>query len=212
MVLNHQKRTFIPASKQRLANMNYNKRSGFTLLEILVVMVFIGIFATMAIPRLIKQSPDKSWVHVTYEINNLIHFARQESIATQKIYRLAIIKEKETRDILRIEVETESDEPKRPGKRLYTPAYSEYYDPTYKLPNDISVISVFKDKDNILEGQKIRKAYCHIIPQGLVEEVLIHLTRREDDGSKSKISLRMAPFMGVFSRFDGHIKSAGKKQ
>ena len=180
------------------------QKSAFTTIELLLVIVIIGVMAAMTIPRIIRKSPDSSWEHVTFEVNNLAHFARQESIAKQKMHRLAFISGLRGKELLRVEIET--DDPEKPDRLLFKPTTSEYFTPRYELPKHIYLNAVYKGKEDKLDGKTVKRASCHFIPHGLVEEVTIHLSRQEENGTDSKTSIHMAPFLGTFSMQEGHVK------
>jgi prepilin-type N-terminal cleavage/methylation domain-containing protein len=185
------------------------RHSAFTIIELLLVITIIGILATMTLPRIIRKSPDSSWEHITFEINNLAKFARQESIAQQKTYRISFISGLKEKDLIRVEVET--DDPEKPGTTIFKETTSEYFTPRYELPEHVYLNQVYKGKEEALKGRRIKRASCHVIPHGLVEEVTVHLSREEEKGAVSKASLHMAPFLGRFVMEQGHIKPHQRK-
>ena len=179
------------------------RRSGFTLLEILLVMVVIGVVATMTLPRLFRKKPQAKWETVLDEVNNLVSYARQEAISNQNIYRLHF---QTTRaGGYRVQVEVESDDPEKPTQKLYTPTKSYYFNPQYTFPKSITIQAVYHGREEQL-SQNRQHAYCYVIPDGLVQEILIHLVRKEEDEKESKVSFQMAPFFGKFELHTGLIR------
>lgn len=178
------------------------KQEAFSLLEILVVVVVIGIMATMALPRLGRKAPKTEWKNVIDEINNLVDYARQEAIANQNIYRLRFISKKTSNDLVQVEIER--DNPEKPGQKLYEPIKSYYFKPVYKLPEVITIFAVYHGKTEQFAENK-DNAYCYIIPNGLVQEIFVHMERiiREE---KSQMTLKMSPFFGKFELLEGFIK------
>jgi|GEM_PF-1153504 hypothetical protein len=186
-----------------------NKRSNaFSMIELLIVVIFIGVIATISMPKLVRKSPDTSWEHVADEINNLVYYARQESISVQKTHRIALHSNSEKKDLINVEIE--SYDPEDPGKRIFKETTSYYFSPKYELPENIKLESVLHGKENLLKNSKNKVAYFHVIPQGLVQDILLHLTRTEEDGTISKASLKMEPFFGHFKFYKGFKKP--KKQ
>jgi|SaaInlLV_10m_DNA_2_1039722.scaffolds.fasta_scaffold00006_111 prepilin-type N-terminal cleavage/methylation domain-containing protein len=182
--------------------------AAFSLIEILIVVVVIGVLATLAVPKLIRKSPETSWEYVVDELNNLVYFARQEAISKQKNHRIVFfVGEKESS----AHVEIGEENPENTSETIFKPAYSYYYNPKYIFPKNISIAEVFLGKEELLKSNKNKTAYCYVIPHGLVQEILIHLTRREEDGTISKTTLKMAPFFGRFDLYKGFSKPQKKR-
>lgn len=169
--------------------------NGFTVIEILLVVVVIGIVATIGFPRMIRREPSSEWKHVHQELNNMILFAKQEAISHQAVYRLVLLSQNEDPD--RVSVEREEN-----GE--FIPVRSEYFHTTYDFPPSISFQGVFLGKEEQLEKQK-RKAFCYIIPDGLVQDVLLHM-QRDDRGVMTPASFKMKPFLGEFELYEELIK------
>lgn len=182
------------------------KRGAFSLIEILVVVVVVGILATMALPRLAKKQPEAEWNSILEEVNNLVYYARQESISNQQTYRLRFQSNPTDQDSVQVEVERQ--DPNKPRQTIYTPVKSYYFKPVYKFPEVIMLHAVYHGKKEMLSENK-NNAYCYIIPNGLVQEVLVHLERTTDEG-KSRSTLKMAPFFGRFELLEGFVKHAKK--
>ena len=177
-------------------------RSAFTLIEIMIVMVVIGMLATIAIPRFFRKTPQSDWTTIVDEINNLVYYARQEAISTHKVYRLHFVAKKDETDSVMVEVE--ENDPEKAGRKIYLPVKSYYFNPVYKLPEIIEIEAVYHGKEEQLSENK-SNAYCHVIPDGLVQETLIHLVRTEEK-QESKSSLTMLPFFGKFELTKGFLK------
>ena len=178
------------------------KAKAFTLLEILLVMVVIGIIATMTIPRLIRKDPSSNWESVTDEMNNLVYYARQEAISNQNVYRLHFKENDDGKNIVQVEVEAIDKE--HPDKKIYNPIKPYYFTPTYKFPESIEISAIYHGKEEELSGNR-QHAYCYVISNGLVQETTIHLLRKENN-KESKVSLKMLPFFGRFELLEGFVK------
>ena len=46
-------------------------RSGFTLLEILLTILVLGVVVTLTLPRLTRKDPSTRWENILEEVNNL---------------------------------------------------------------------------------------------------------------------------------------------
>jgi len=177
-------------------------RQAFTIIEIMLVVVVIGVVATLVAPRLIRRKPSAQWENVVEEINNLIYYARQEAIANYKNYRLHFKVTRE--DISIVQVELEQNDPEKAGRKLYSTIKSYYFNPQYELPKPISLLGVYHGKQNELDEQN-QHAYCYVIPNGLVQATWVHL-EKEEKGKKSQVTLQMLPFFGKFILQEGFVK------
>jgi prepilin-type N-terminal cleavage/methylation domain-containing protein len=170
------------------------RRASFSLLEILIVVVVIGILATMTLPRLMRKPPESEWKTVLDELNNLVTYGRQEAIANKKVYRLHFISNRTSGDTVQVEVE--KDNPEKPGEKIFVTISSYYFKPIYKVPQEITIQGVYSGTKNEFEDSK-GNAYCYIVPDGLVQEVTVQMDR-EIKGQKSSMKFMMIPFFGNF--------------
>ena len=177
-------------------------RQAFTILEILLVVVVIGVVATIAAPRLIRRPPSAEWENVVEEVNNLVVYARQEAIANYKTYRLHFTISREELSV--VQVEQEQADPEKPDRKLYVPIKSYYFNPRYKFPESIMMHAVYHTKANELDENN-QHAYCYVIPNGLVQQTWVHL-ERDVKGKKSRVTFEMLPFFGKFVVREGFVK------
>ena len=171
----------------------------------MVVVVIIGILATMILPRIMKREPTSSGESITEEINNLVYYARQEAISNQKNYRLHFKSNRFEQDF--VEVEEEGRDAEKPQKIIYIPVTS-YFKTKYLLPKNTTLESFYIGKEEQFAENK-GNAYCNVIPNGLVQESLIHLSQEdeEDPEYKSEVSLKMSPFFGRFELNEGFLRA-----
>lgn len=166
-------------------------RRGFTMLEIMVVLLLIGVAVGMVLPRMIRRAPDTEWPAITDELNNMLYFARQEAITTQKIHRLVFKKKEQT-----IHVEVQGPQTK-PGIYSYESVFSYYFTTHYTFPEIIKCQAVKQGKKNLFDENK-GVAYCYVVPHGLVEDVVVELERSDTDRTSSARFV-IQPFLGSFS-------------
>ena len=98
----------------------------------------------------------------------------------------------------------EEDDPEKPGAKIFVPSTSYYFKPEYTFPKEIKLYEIYQRRQEQLSENK-GKAYCYIIPDGLVQDILIHLVRKYED-QESKASLQMVPFFGTVELFKGFKK------
>ncbi len=165
-------------------------RPAFSMLEILIVIFIIGLGASIAMPRLMKRKPESDWPHVIDQLNNMLYFARQESVTQNKVYRLVFNKKKREAHVERESINEEN------RKKEYTPARSYYFTAQYEFPEEISFEKAMKGKKELFNDNK-GIAYCYVIPSGLAEELAITL-KRTGGGEEELKALDIEPFLGVF--------------
>lgn len=163
----------------------------FTMIEMMVVLFIIGLMVSLVGPRMAQRTPDATWPVVSDEFNNMLYFARQEAITSQKIHRLVFDKRKRT-----AHVEVDAGEAK-PGVRDYQPVHSHYFTSSYALPDEIGYLSLKRGKKDLFEDNK-GVAYCYVVPHGLVEDLVLRLERQESERTTA-VKLSVQPFLGAFN-------------
>jgi Tfp pilus assembly protein FimT len=174
----------------------------FTFLEMVVVLLLIGVIATVFIPKISRRSPTAEWSNVLDDLNNLVFFARQEAISNQRVYRLVFQSRQNAPDTVR--VEQENDDPEKPGRKIYTPVSSYYFSATYQFSDQLKLKAVYSGKYDTLAEQR-GNAFCYVIPDGLVQDIAVQITRRIDSVETGG-TYRMNPFFGKFEFYDGYVK------
>jgi hypothetical protein len=170
---------------------------GSMLLQVMIVVLLIALGASLMMPRLLRRSPDRNWQAIEQELTNILYFARQEAVTTQKVHRVVVDKKDRT-----VFVEVDAGEEK-PGVRAYAPVQSYYMVSRYQLPEGIAFISCKRGKADLFEQNK-GKAFCYVMPHGLVQELILKIERVERD-EKEYYTLATEPFLGSF------VETAGAK-
>lgn len=172
------------------------------MIEILIVVMLVGLMATLVMPRLFRRAPNTQWKNIADDVNNLVFFARQEAIANQGVYRVRF-KRKSGQKTIAV-VEQEQPNPEKPGTKKYVRAFSAYFNTLYEFADIINIDAVYLGKKNQMQ-ENDGQAYCYVVPDGLVQPIIIHLTRTLKDKT-SKVSFKMAPFLGTFELIEKHVK------
>lgn len=180
-----------------------NKVAAFTLIELLVVMVVISFMMTIISPWLFRAKPAQSWPALLERFNGFVYFARQEAISTNKVYRV-FFKYNKPPEPDSITVEEESDDSENPDKKIYKQVFSDYFETRYNLPESAKMVAFYKGKVEQFSENKF-KGYCYVVPNGLVEDVMIHIVRLVDD-QEEKGTFKMSSFIGKFEYKEGFTK------
>jgi len=88
------------------------------------------------------------------------------------------------------------------------PSHSFYFNPKYKFPESVKIEEIYHGRTEQWSDNK-KNAYCHVIPNGLVQEVFVHLEKTIDEDTKEKKekkTFKMIPFFGKFEMLDGFVK------
>lgn len=181
------------------------KKAGaaFTMMEMMVVIFLIGIISAIVIPRVAYRAPKSEWPNILDEVNNLVFFARQEAAANQKNYRLNFKSQSTGQDS--VWVEEENDDPEKPMHKIYSAVSSSYFTPKYLFHESVKIKAVYLGKEEQLTEQR-GQAFCYVIPDGLVQEVVMHLVRKVDDAEEVRATFKMMPFLGKFEHYEGFLR------
>ena len=174
---------------------------GFSLLELMVVLALLGFLISMVTPRLSRRSPSSEWKTITDQLNNLVQFARQESIVEQIPFRLVFSQGKnKTADYVLVE---KLDTTKEVQKQVFSPVHSTYTPTRYEFAESVKLRAIFSGKRELL--LESGKAPCYIVPEGLVQEIFVQLVRTENRKEEC-VTLKMLPFEGQFDLIEKLLK------
>lgn len=178
-------------------------RAAFTFIEIMIVMALIGVMATFVLPRFTQRTPQAEWPTIIDDLNNLVTFARNEAICTHKIYRLTFTHK--PGHPCTVVVEEENNDKEHPHKKVYSTVTSYYFNPTYTFHESVILNAFYNGKEKTLVQDEKGSAHCYIIPDGLTQDITLHLSDKNQPDEKG-VTLRLEPFAGLFDVQDGFIK------
>ena len=180
------------------------KKSGFTIIELVVVIFIIGLLATISIPNFRKRRPSYERKQFVSHINALVQTAWQEAIEKFKL-RVVAFNEK-TRQVSIGEMPID---PKNPTKKDFKPLKFKYLKTNYTWPENLVIKNFFVNgKDELVRSDK-REIYIFINPEGFTDDAIINILDTSDltiDGKEKQLSLVLNPFKIQFKKYDSFQK------
>ena len=188
----------------------YHKQSGFTLVEVMIVMVILALMAALIVPNLGGRGNDIR--EVVNRLTVLGKHLQARARLEQKTFRLVVDMTDDEAHTFYVEstsgaifIETEPTEEEEPDEEAPPVTGGFAMDPDFsKSPRALPDSLMFADvevsyrEDPITEG----RAYVHFFPQGMVEEVVIHIT----DGENLNWSITYAPLTGKGHVLSTHVR------
>ena len=171
-------------------------KTGFTLIEIMVVILLLGIATTIIIPNLQQRLPGYQRKAFVTELNTLLALAWQNALSTQKVHRIFFDLNKR---LIKAEVEEAGAVP---NTMIYKPINQAYRKTSYEWPENIEIKNFFIDgSDEMSKHEKAETIWFYIVPEGLAQEVIINVV---DTSQSVPISLGLVlnPFTAQLKEYD----------
>ena len=164
---------------------NLNKESGFTLIEMTIVVLLLGLFAALVVPRLPGVGAD-GLKSSTRRIAGTVKYFFNEAALSGRPHRLEYNLDAGTFAVRRIEADGEVVELSGTGREQRLKGNVRFKDIT--IPG----------RGAFSQGE----AATEIQPVGWMEETVVHL--EEEDGRT--LTLRIMPYTGTTEVFDGYLE------
>lgn len=184
--------------------------SGFTLIEILVAIVLIGIMATFIAPNLSKRVAHYERGQFIARLNALTGLAWRNALATHKIHRVVIDSTKKT---MRVEMQRPESEGSKEGN--FMPLKNMYIKSMSTFGDNIEIRNFYIEGDDQIAkhrggGKKSsHESWFFVMPDGLAQAVILNIQDTKDrdvSGRPHEVGLVLNPFTAQFKEYDAFQK------
>lgn len=162
----------------------FGNKSGFTLLEMMIVVAIFGIMAIIIIPRFSGRNPAKQREQFVAELNRLLRYAAADALASSAIFKVTI-------DVAhkRIGVEQQTAQKNDKGEFIYRVPRRPYALHPLPIPAHYHIQNIVIegfDEMTRLTGGKTTTVWFYLMPQGVAQSVVINMVDRTDTNLSSK--------------------------
>lgn len=183
--------------------MGYIKiKKGFTFLELVVVIMILGVMATIIVPNLQRLSPRYKRNEFLSQLGALVRLSWQQALITQKVHRVFFDVEKR---IVRVDCVTEKKD--KAGSPDFQPVSIAYLNTSYQWSPALEFKQFYIGKDEMLArpGIKTDQIWFYTVPDGLAQDVIINIVdigETDAQGKPVRIGLVLNPFSAVFKEYE----------
>jgi len=173
----------------------HGNKEGFTLLEVLLVMILIAIFSAVIVPNLRRVSPRKQREFFVTHLNGLVRFAWQQALATRILHRIFVDFEKKEIQVQQLKKGTRDTYEAIKGAPIKT---------------WLTIPASYTFKQFFIEGVDELSRYAggagstwfFIVPDGIVQEVVINAIDTASPQRQRQFGLILNPFRAQFTLYD----------
>jgi len=179
-----------------------NKKSGFTLLELLIVVLIIGVLGSVLMPNLKRSTPRYEREEFIARFNALTQLAWQQALSTNKAYQVSIDVGKKVIFLL-----VDSGEKDRSGAAVFKPVIGLAQSTSITIPSQIEFKQFFIEGFDMMAKftrSKTEEMWFYIIPEGMAQDVVVNFVDTADtrDDAPRPVGLVLNPFSAQFKIYD----------
>lgn len=181
-----------------------SSKSGFTLIEILIAIVIVGIIMAVAIPNLRRFSPGRPRKEFIGSLNSVTQFALNNALVTRKVHQVHFDfgKKKVT---VKAATGTIKD-----NETEFAPIKGTYLNSSVTIPKTITFQNfIIEGSDQFAISSNRSEAWYFIVPDGMAQAVTINFTDTKDtlpSGKPRPVGLVLNPFSARFKVYDSFQK------
>lgn len=181
-----------------------NNKSGFTLIEIMVALVLIGILATFVVPNLQRSVPSYERKKFISHLNALFGLAWQNAVVSRAVHKVSFDFGKK-----KVSIAAATDAQTREGKPVFKPMQSPYLKTSLDIPDNLQIknffIEGFDELSRYAGGTATAESWFYIVPEGLTQPIIINLIDTKEllgDGKPEPVGLVLNPFTAQLKEYD----------
>ena len=183
-----------------------SNKTGFTFLEVMVVMGLIALLATIGMPLLFSRKPRYERELFFRRLNALTQLGWQNALITHKIHKISFDFASRTVRLLQESPSNHADNKK------YVPLKRAHIHTTISWPKQLDVKQFFvegSDEFASHAGRSTAEVWFFIVPEGLAQQVTINMldTKDKKSGKPRQVGLVLNPFSAQFVVYDTWQKS-----
>jgi len=179
------------------------KKSGFTLLEIVVAIAIIGLLATVVIPNLTTSKPKEEREKFISRLNSLVGFAWQNAIVARKTQKVEFNFDKKLVTVF------QAGPTDKYGKVIWEPVKRAYIKTVIKIPDQLELKNFYiEGEDKVAKLGALQSVWFAISAGGISQEVVINFLDNKDKIGRKKrpVGLVINPFSAQFEVYNEFAK------
>ncbi len=183
-----------------------NKKTGFSLLELMIVIALIGVLGAAVMPNLQRSTPRYEREEFIARFNALTQLAWQQALITHKTQQISVDVSKKT--IFLLSATGDAD---RSGQPVFKPTAGLVQNTSLPIPDQIDIKQFFIEKFDMMAKftrGKAEEVWFYIIPEGMAQDVVVNFVDTKDmlNNAPRSVGLVLNPFTAQFKIYDAFQK------
>jgi prepilin-type N-terminal cleavage/methylation domain-containing protein len=179
-------------------------KNGFTLIEILIAIVIVGIIMAIAVPNLRRLTPSRPRKEFIGNLNAVNQFALNNALVTRKVHQVHFDFGKK-----KVTVKAATGALKE-NEAEFVPIKGTHLNSNVTIPKTITFQNfIIEGSDQLAISSSRSEAWYFIVPDGMAQAVTINFTDSKDtlpSGKPRPVGLVLNPFSARYKVYDSFQK------